>query len=142
MIPFDKKRAEFTFFLATALLIAYGHIYPFEFTFPAYTVDLIKLYLFSLVYAGITDTVSNIFLFIPLGFIAARACRPPLKPVSYTIRITIACFVFSYLLQAAQLFVVARVPSLLDSVFNTVGCAVGAYAGSVTTLRFFGGKRH
>ena len=141
MIPFDNKTTEYKFFLALTCLIVYGHLYPFQFILPSHLFELTRISILNVIYGGFTDTVSNILLFVPLGFIAVRSCRLPLKPFSYTLRITVFCFVFAFLLQLIQLFIETRVPSLLDAVLNAFGCAIGSYAGSVTKLRFFGGKR-
>lgn len=141
MLNFNIKSTTFKIFLVIAFLIAYGHLYPFEFKDLQTSMTEFRTLLLEIVLTNIPDMASNIFMFIPFGFVGARSFHTPLRFFLHSIQIIILGFIFAYLLQISQLFVEGRVPSLLDALLNTAGCAFGAFAGTATSLRFFGGQR-
>jgi glycopeptide antibiotics resistance protein len=105
-------------------LIVYGSLYPFYFEFNAIQVDILKLLFdFNVFHSSFSDSISNIFLFIPFGFLLAKILPKELKAKGVII-LTIS-FVFAYLVQVFQLLTPERVPSGADAVLNTIGALIG-----------------
>ena len=141
MFNFDTKSTRFKIFCVILLLIAYGHLYPFQFKDLQTGMAEIRQMLLEIVPTSFADMASNVAVFIPFGFLGVRSFHSPLRLFLHSLQITLIGFVFAYLLQISQLFVETRVPSLLDALLNTAGCAIGAVAGTIDQFRFFGGQR-
>ena len=111
-------------FLTTALVL-YGSLFPFEFAWPS-DASINRLFSFSIVDGRSPgDIVSNIVLFIPIGFLGAVLSA---QSAGYLKRLA-ALFVGGLLLaggaQVLQLFVPLRDPTLSDIVWNMVGLTLG-----------------
>jgi len=105
-------------------LIVYGSLYPFYFEFNAIQVDILKLLFdFNVFHSSFSDSISNIFLFIPFGFLLAKILPKNLKYKGLII-LTIS-FIFAYLVQVVQLLTPDRIPSGADAVLNTIGAYIG-----------------
>lgn len=72
------------------------------------------------------DTVANVLLFVPLGFLF-RLTRPDARSMP-TLTAAAAGALLSTAIEAAQLFEAVRNSSLVDIAANTLGAAVGAFA--------------
>lgn len=107
-------------------LIIYGSLYPFYFKFNTIQIDTLKLLFdFNVFHSSFSDSISNIFLFIPFGFLLAKIIPNELKYKALII-LTIS-FVFAYLVQVVQLLTPDRIPSGADAVLNTIGAYIGIF---------------
>jgi peptidoglycan/LPS O-acetylase OafA/YrhL/VanZ family protein len=119
-------------FAFVCFLVVYGSLYPFNFNFslPSLSTAL-PLAHFNFLEAGFTDGISNIILFIPIGFLLTQGWNFSTKR-----RLLFWCiftsFSFGYFVQVLQLWAVGRVPWGGDAVLNTIGAIVG----SAIALRF------
>ena len=74
---------------------------------------------------SLTDLVSNITLFLPLGFFAAGALYSRIKTFYLIVLCAICGFLVSSLMELLQLFTTIRVPSITDICNNTLGAISG-----------------
>jgi VanZ family protein len=111
-------------------LIAYGSLYPFNFK-----PDAIKGGFFaalgelSWARAGRGDRISNVLLYLPLGFCLFLWLNTRWRRVAALILATLIGAACSLAIEVAQVYVSARVPSLTDLSLNALGTAIGAMGG-------------
>ncbi len=118
--------------LAVIALIAYGSLYPFNFKRDAIEGGIIEaLQQLSWVRAGRGDRVSNVLLYIPLGFCLFLWFDSGRRRWLTAIGVVALGAALSLLIEVAQVFISPRVPSLADLTLNAVGTLVGAAAGFV-----------
>lgn len=145
ILPFDYSKKEFLFFVLYTLFIIYGSLFPFEFKLSNIPIEVHNLKSFLLCNycfkTSIGDIVTNLFLFVPFGFLGVRSMRSPFKPLYYTFIITLISIPIAHGVQLAQFFVKGRVPSLMDSICNIIGCFLAGLFGSISKFRFIFGKR-
>lgn len=111
-----------------ALLIAYGSLYPFDFSTAAPGAFLRLISEVSLS-GSIGDALGNIGLFAPWGLIGIIVIAPRHGMVLAVVQTFAIGFVIAVSLQIAQVWVPTRTPALNDVVWNMVGCAVGFLLG-------------
>ncbi|MDQ7031825.1 MAG: VanZ family protein, partial [Desulfonauticus sp.] len=145
ILPFDTSKTEFKLFIGYIIFTIYGSLYPFNLHsvgLPRNLDGWINFLLCNFSFkTSLGDVLTNFFLFVPFGFLGVRSMRSPFKPLYYTIIITILGALFAQGLQIAQFFVADRIPSLMDSLCNILGCMTAGAFGSVSRFRFVGGKR-
>jgi VanZ family protein len=127
--------------LAVVLLIAYGSLYPFN--FKPDSVDggfLEALRQLSWARAGKSDRVSNVLLYLPLGFCLFLWLEMRMNRFLALALATVLGTLLSLLIEVAQFYVSIRVPSLTDLVLNGAGSALGAMGG--LAWRTIGGLMH
>ena len=118
---------------AVIALIAYGSLYPFNFK-PDLEGGLLEaLGQLSWARAGRSDRISNVLLYLPLGFclyllLNARLARGPSVVVA-----TLCGSLLSLAIEVAQVYVSSRVPSLADLALNAGGTLLGAVGGMFWT---------
>lgn len=110
-------------------LIAYGSLYPFDFTIPAaHGQAWSRLFGdWSLLFSRM-DALGNLLLFIPFGFVGFLGVATRSNTVA---RITLVVFwgcVLALVLQMAQIYVPQRTPTLSDVLWNMVGLCAGIFA--------------
>ena len=109
--------------LVVALLIAYGSLYPLNFSQPP--PGAWDGFLNS--WGGQQspgDSMGNVALFVPFGLFAWFALQGK-KPGQRIATILVAALVFSASLQVLQLFLRARDPALVDIAWNLAGTLAG-----------------
>jgi len=112
------------FFVIITFLIVYGSLYPFNFEFTNIQMNISKgLFNFNILKSSFSDSISNIILFIPYGFLLFNILAKQIK-AKVTIVLLIS-FVFAYFVQILQLLTPERVPSGADAVLNTIGAFIG-----------------
>ncbi len=117
-----------------AFLIIYGSLYPFHFNFDSVNDELFrKLFNFNFFQQGYADIVSNIILFIPLGFIAVKSLSHKSLRLTHWLVISCGIFSFAFAIQIVQLWTPDRVPSGGDAIWNLVG---GFLGGLLCQLHF------
>jgi VanZ family protein len=76
------------------------------------------------------DVLSNAFAYGVLGLLLTLGWLTRATPPAAFASVTLACSLMSLGLEAAQTYLPARVPSLLDWIANTLGGAAGAWLGA------------
>jgi VanZ family protein len=126
--------------VVTAILIAvivYGSLYPFAFQIPATGSDPLPHLLATWAnHPGRGDFLSNIVLYMPLGFIAARSFRDGTAAWQRLVLVTILGATLSFAMEYTQYFDQGRDSTLLDVYTNTTGTILGAIGGLIFGTRF------
>jgi VanZ family protein len=115
---------------AVVALIAYGSLYPFN--FKPDSVDsgvLAALGQLSWQRAGRGDRISNVLLYLPLGFCLFLWAATRFNRVASIALATLGGALLSLVIEVAQFYVSSRVPSLTDLTLNTLGALLGATGG-------------
>jgi VanZ family protein len=111
-------------------LIAYGSLYPFNFKPDAIRGGVFQaLGQLSWARAGRGDRISNVLLYLPLGFCLFLFINTRLRRLPALILATLIGTAFSLSIEVAQVYVSVRVPSLTDLSLNALGSAIGAMGG-------------
>lgn len=111
-------------------LIAYGSLYPFNFKPDAIDGGFMQaIRQLSWARAGRGDRISNILLYLPLGFCLFLLLHIRLRRVPALLIATLAGAGLSLAIELAQVYVSVRVPSLTDLSLNALGTAIGAVGG-------------
>jgi VanZ family protein len=116
--------------LIVVALIAYGSLYPFNFKPDALDGGLLAaLRELSWARAGRGDRVSNVLLYIPLGFCLFLWFEPGRRRLLVALLVVALGAALSLVIEVAQIFISPRVPSLTDLSLNTLGTLAGTAAG-------------
>ena len=123
--PVFKRRFSTTYlWLATAALIVYGSLYPFQFA-AAPGADVWRILVGAKKeHLSLADVLGNVALFAPYGYIGMLARRSRLW-WGDAIVVGVSGGVLALLLQALQVYLPMRSPSLADVVWNLAGLALG-----------------
>lgn len=114
---------------AYCMLLLYGSLYPFVgWRFPeGYSATILGLTWPR--HISKSDLVTNLLVYIPLGFLGVRALRG--RPgVASVAAITAFGFAFSLGVELLQMFIPSRESSASDFVFNGISTLVGACVGA------------
>lgn len=115
-------------------LIVYGSLYPFNFTWPEnFEAPLASLFTFNPFKSGLSDSLANVLLFIPLGL------ATPLRKLSSK-HVALVCtmfFLFAFAVQITQLWSTSRIPFGADATWNTFG----AFLGVLISQKYISGFR-
>lgn len=117
--------------LVVIALICYGSLYPFNFKYDS-SHDTIfgALRQLSWARAGRADRVSNVLLYIPLGFCCLLWLRTRVRgPWLAAVIATVVGTLLSLCIEVAQVYISVRVPSLMDVSLNALGTLIGAVGG-------------
>lgn len=132
----------FLWLLAGVLaLIVYGSLYPFD--FESGDVEggpLAVLRQLSWQRAGRGDRISNVLLYLPLGFCLFLGLATRLRRRVAGVLAVLAGAILSVAIEVAQAYLPSRVPSLTDLTLNALGTALGAAGGGA--WRALGGLMH
>jgi len=116
--------------LIVVALIAYGSLYPFNFKPDAFEGGLLAaLRELSWARAGRGDRISNVLLYIPLGFCLFLWFEAGRRRLVVAFLVVLVGALLSLLIEVAQIFISPRVPSLTDLTLNTFGTLAGTAAG-------------
>ncbi|MGH8187275.1 MAG: VanZ family protein, partial [Steroidobacteraceae bacterium] len=133
LVPATHTRSFVLWLLFAVLaLIAYGSLYPFNFKPDAIEGGMFEvLRQLSWQRAGRGDRISNVLLYLPLGFCLFLWLELRLRRIpSILLATAIGAFV-SLAMEVAQVYVSTRVPSLTDLALNALGALLGAAGGLV-----------
>lgn len=114
---------------AVIALIAYGSLYPFNFKPDAQSGLLAALSQLSWARAGRGDRISNVLLYLPLGFCLYLWLNDRLSRGASVTFATLLGSLLSLAIEVAQVYVSSRVPSLTDLALNAGGTLLGAVGG-------------
>lgn len=122
------------------LLIAYGSLYPGNFTAPP--PGALRAFLTNFTwFTSIGDLLGNIALFFPLG-IAAVLFSSGRRHAGTRIGLALLlAFIFSLALQWAQVWLPSRTAALADVLWNMVGMTLGMIVASLVAKRADAGTR-
>lgn len=122
------------------LLIAYGSLYPGNFSAP--TPGALRAFLTNFTwFTSIGDLLGNIALFFPLG-IAAVIFSSSRRHASARVGLSLLlAFIFSLALQFAQVWLPSRTAALADVLSNMVGMALGMIVASLVAKPTDAGTR-
>ena len=127
----DPARAVIlTLLLAVVALIAYGSLYPFNFKPDAVNGGVLQaLTHLSWQRAGRSDRISNVLLYLPLGFCLFLLFATRFKRVASMLLATVLGALLSLTIEILQVYISSRVPSLMDLMLNAAGSLLGSTAG-------------
>jgi VanZ family protein len=115
---------------AVVVLIAYGSLYPFNFKPEAVDSGVLEaLRQLSWQRAGRGDRISNVLLYLPLGFCLFLWIATRVNRVASMALATLGGALLSLGIEVAQVYVSSRVPSLTDLTLNALGTLLGATGG-------------
>lgn len=146
-ISFAERKLLRWLFLFYCLFILYGSFIPFRFSDDPEFVRSQFARLITLPYHqgvrrfSLPDVVSNILLFVPLGFlwIGGELSR---RTQSSSWRVAfvggVLGFLFGLMIESGQVFSPGRIPSIMDALSNGLGSATGAAAGYLVFRAFRG----
>lgn len=130
MAPARTPRSSIPWLTAAVIaLIAYGSLYPFNFKPDAQNGLLAALSQLSWARAGRGDRISNVLLYLPLGFCLYLWLNETLRRRISVIVATLLGSLLSLAIEVAQVYVSSRVPSLMDLMLNAGGTFLGAFGG-------------
>lgn len=110
--------------------IAYASLYPFNLKPEAAhlpVLDAIRDMTFAR--AGRDDRLSNVLLYIPLGFCLLLAFESRLPRIAACLSSVTLGAMLSFSIEVTQTYVSSRVPSLMDFSLNSLGTLMGALGG-------------
>src|SRR5262245_48707287 len=116
--------------LGVIALIAYGSLYPFNFK-PGILQGGVfhALGQLSWARAGRGDQISNVLLYLPLGFCLYLWLGARVRPRAAAGLAILLGSALSLAIEIAQVYVSVRVPSLADVALNALGTALGVIGG-------------
>jgi VanZ family protein len=127
--------------IAVVALIVYGSLYPFRFKPDAIEGGLLEaLRQLSWARAGRGDRISNVLLYLPLGFCLFLWLNSRLNRRSAVGVALLLGTLLSLVIEVAQVYVSVRVPSFTDLTLNALGTLMGAAMGF--TWRVLSGFMH
>ena len=130
-----RPRFNGSYLMVTAVMVAviiYGSLYPFEFRIPLHGPGPLRMLLGSWANRpGRGDFVSNILLYMPLGFFSVLAAGSGASAWWRLVRAVLIGAVLCVGIELIQYYDVGRQTSASDVYSNVLGSAVGALAGIV-----------
>lgn len=110
-----------------ALLVIYGSLIPFDFHIPSFRARLVTVvHSLNVHTSQLDDFVINVLLYVPLGALFALARRKN-RSISRSVLPSIALAgLISIAVETLQIFLPARVPSIMDVILNISGASIGA----------------
>lgn len=127
--------------IGVVALIVYGSLYPFRFKPDAIDGGLLQaLRELSWARAGRGDRISNVLLYLPLGFCLFLWLNSRLNRRSAAGVALLLGSLLSLVIEIAQVYVSIRVPSFTDLTLNALGTLMGAAMGF--TWRVLSGLMH
>lgn len=116
--------------LVVLALIVYGSLYPFNFRAHAIEGGVFEAFRqLSWARAGRGDRISNVLLYLPLGFCLFLWLELRWHRATSIVLATVLGSLLSLSIEIAQFYVSTRVPSLTDLTLNALGTLLGATAG-------------
>ena len=123
-------RARWTAFLVAVAIVAYGSLYPFDFSRGWPAEGIARRFLESIRHSpGRGDILANLLLYLPIGFLAARL---PSHAAGWR-RVAGAAAVgaaMSGTIELLQVFDVGRYASLFDIALNALSALLGGVAAA------------
>src|SRR5712672_3093848 len=127
---FSRRYAIVT--LGIALVIAYGSLYPFNFSVPVAGPGPAHALLATWANRpGRGDFLSNILLYTPLGFFGALTFTERVRPVTRLLITILLGATLSISMELAQYYDVGRDTQAVDVYANVLGTTIGTLAGAI-----------
>ncbi len=126
-------------FLFSIFTIIYGSLFPFEFQYVNWEMEGQDILLSTVFFGGrLGDSLGNVFLFIPLGFAGSALISRHNIDKKFYVGLYGLGFALAIAIQAAQVYLPARVPALHDAIWNLVGIFAGDFFVRVLKTRYPG----
>lgn len=111
-------------------LIAYGSLYPFNFTVPeAHAAAWVRLFQDWSLITSKGDMLGNVALFVPFGFAGVFAFPAQSHSPLRVMTLALISLALATVLQIAQIYFPPRTPAMADVFWNMAGAATGIVAG-------------
>jgi VanZ family protein len=121
--------------IAVAALIVYGSLYPFNFKPDAIEGGVVQaIRELSWARAGRGDRISNVLLYLPLGFCLFLWLNSRFKHHASIPIAALTGTALSLSIEIAQVYVPGRVSSLTDLTLNSAGTVLGAAGGLIWNM--------
>jgi VanZ family protein len=117
------RRKEGRLLAVVLILIVYGSLYPFSFTLPG---TRILAWFWAPELEGVRDTVLNLTLYFPVGFLVWRTSRSR----SRILMAMLVTLVVSAAMECLQSWDLGRVSSMPDLLLNIAGGVAGAWTAA------------
>jgi VanZ family protein len=121
--------------LLTIVLIAYGSLYPWHLRPVPSGQNPVSIVFHSwpspMDAGSVRDIAVNVLVYLPLGLFAFSTLAEFWRPRVAALASLLVGFVLSTFVELSQVFIVGRVPSLLDITSDTAGTAIGIVAGAL-----------
>lgn len=139
-MPDPERPSRLALYLALAYvaLVVYASLYPLTGWRPGVAGPFAFLAAPLPRYVTLFDLAVNVLGYVPLGFLLAASFRPPRSVTSAIVLATFAGALVSFVCEATQSFLPARIPSNLDLATNTLGALAGALAAMWLDRRLAG----
>lgn len=112
------------------LFVSYGSLYPFSFDVDLVTEGSIRHFLTDFpTWSDRGNVIANSILFMPYGFVAVLATLRGACPRALLAFYLLLGLALALILQAAQLLIVGRNPSIGDAIINSAGMLAGTVIG-------------
>ena len=142
---FSPHSVRLAWILAVAylLVIAYASLQPFR-GWRAPPQEVLHFLISAWPrYITLQDVAVNVAAYLPLGFLLSMACGARFGPALGSVAAVLAAAMMSLAMEAAQMFLPARIASNVDLLANTLGALLGAMAAPLfAPTRILGGKLH
>src|SRR5258708_1272022 len=126
--------------IVTSIMIAiilYGSLYPFEFRVPVEGPGPVDALLQTWAHRpGRGDFISNVLLYLPLGFFGVLAVRFAAPLLARLLLVTLLGAALSIAVELTQYYDVGRDTALPDVYSNVAGTELGAIGGALFGARF------
>ena len=124
-------------FYFVCFLIAYGSLFPFDFSNNIDSADFLSFFNSWNGQTSIGDVLGNVILFMPYGFLGLVAFSKSKASVALIAILSVLGVVLAFVCQVAQLYLLSRSPALVDVYWNILGLLLGiifAYSYRVRTF--------
>lgn len=118
-----SARAGWALWIAAAILIGYGSLFPFGFTAESAGARFEQLFSDWTLFTSKGDVLGNVALFVPLGF--ATAWIASRKGHAFALGLAVLGIAIAFALQMLQVFLPTRSAAIADVLWNAIGIALG-----------------
>lgn len=113
-------------FLFSIFIIIYGSLFPFDFHYVNWEQEGKQALFSTNIFGGrIADILSNILLFLPLGFAGSELISRNKSEQKYYFILCFCAFNLALGIQILQIYIPQRVPAFYDVLWNMVGAFLG-----------------
>jgi len=124
-------------FLFSTFIIIYGSLFPFDFHYVNWELEGKRALFSTNIFGGrIADILSNILLFLPLGFAGSELISRNKNEQKYYFLLCSYAFILAFGVQILQIYIPQRIPAFYDTLWNMVGTFIGILAANLMERRY------
>jgi VanZ family protein len=124
-------------FLFSIVIIIYGSLFPFDFQFENLAQnDRRAIFSTNIFGARIADILSNVLLFLPLGFAGSELISRNKNEQKYYFLLCFCSFILALGVQILQIYIPQRYPALYDVLWNMVGTFLGILTANLMARHY------